>query len=108
MQWPHLGNGPASAATLAAGLGCAALGFLSTLSEVNQYVAGVLNFYNPSGNLSGKTLLTIVIWLLSWSLLHKHFAGREVAFDRILNLSLLLVGLGFLGTFPPFFGLLAG
>jgi len=103
----NLSNGPAAAATLAAGIGCVAMGVFSTLSEVSQFVGRILNFYNPTGNLSGKTLVAIVIWLVSWALLKKRFADQEVNFAGILTLSLVLVGLGFLGTFPPFFDLLA-
>lgn len=103
----NLSNGPAAAATLAAGIGCVALGLLSTLSEVSHGIGSILNFYNPTGPLSGKTLVAVVIWLVSWGLLKRRFADHEVNFTGIFILSLVLVGLGFLGTFPPFFDLLA-
>ena len=103
-----LTNGRAAAATLAAGIGCLAMGVFTTLGEVSQGVGNLLSFYNPVGALSGKTIVTVIVWLLSWSLLNGRWKDRQMDYMRVLVPSLVLVGLGLLGTFPPFFDLLAG
>lgn len=101
-----LSNGPAAAATLAAGIGCLAMGVLTTLSEVVGGLGPALNFYNPSGPLSGKTLVSVVIWLLSWLILGRSWGQKQVNFGGVFGLSLVLIALGLLGTFPPFFELI--
>jgi hypothetical protein len=102
-----LTNGRAAAATLAAGIGCLAMGVLTTLGEVSQGVGNLLNFHNPVGALSGKTIVAVIIWLLSWALLNGTWKDREMDYMKVLVPSLVMIGLGFLGTFPPFFDLLA-
>jgi hypothetical protein len=99
-------TGEASAAILAAGIGCFAMGVLTTLSEAVGAIGSALNWYSPVGALSGKSTLAILIWLVCWLLLHMAWRGRTMAEDRVFKLSYWLIGLGFLGTFPPFFGLL--
>jgi hypothetical protein len=103
-----LTNGRAAAASLAAGIGCLTLGVFTTLSEAVEAVGRLLNFYGPVGPLSGKTIIPVIVWLVSWSLLNGRWKDQEVNYSKILAWSLVLVGLGLLGTFPPFFDLLAG
>ncbi len=103
-----LTNGSAAAATLASGIGCLTMGVLTTLTEAVASVGRLLNFYNPTGNLSGKTLTTVLVWLISWAIFRARWKEKEVDFGKVFTLSLVLIGLGFLGTFPPFFDLIAG
>ena len=49
-------NGLVAAAMLAAGIGCLFLGVMTSLSEGIHPVENALNFYNPVGALTGKTL----------------------------------------------------
>lgn len=98
-----LTSGPAAAAFLAAGIGCAAVGLFTTLAQSVIVVKNMLNWWNPAGPLTGKTGLAMVIWLVAWVFLHQVWKSREVAFNRIFVVTLILVGLGLLGTFPTFF-----
>jgi hypothetical protein len=106
---PHvLPNGPAWAAVLAGGIGCAALGFIIDLAEWNTTVFKALSFYNPVGNLSGKSTLGILVWLVAWAILHAAWKNRTIANPgRILILTLILILLGIIATFPSFFSLFA-
>jgi hypothetical protein len=58
--------GKALAAMVAAGVGCAALGVLTTLAELSPGLKNVLNFYDPVGPLSGKTTVAVIVWLIAW------------------------------------------
>jgi hypothetical protein len=98
-------NGPAAAAILAGGIGSAVLGLIVVLSEGSEALAQALNFYNPVGPLSGKTGVTILAWLLAWAVLHGSWKARHLELGKVSGWSLMLVALGILGTFPPFFDL---
>ena len=96
-------NGRAAAAVVSGGIGCLSLGFFSTLGESSQAAGRILNFYNPVGNLTGKTIMSVVVWFISWAILDRIWKNKEVNFGKWCALALVMVGLGFLGTFPPFF-----
>lgn len=100
-------EGPISAAIIAAGFGAAVLGLLTTLAEASTAVSDGLNWNNAVGPLSGKTTLAVVVWLLAWGVLHTVLRNRPYETVRALVLSLVLIALGILGTFPPFFQLFA-
>src|SRR4051812_37189182 len=54
-------NGPAAAAFLACGVGSAVLGLAIVLVEASPgHVKSWLNFYDPVGPLSGKTIVAVV------------------------------------------------
>ncbi|WP_454853978.1 hypothetical protein [Promicromonospora soli] len=96
-------EGPVAAAILAAGIGALALGVLTTLAEASAPIKEFLNLYDPVGPLSGKTTGAIVIWLVAWVVLHLIYRGKAVESRLALTVSLVLIGLGVLGTFPVFF-----
>jgi hypothetical protein len=104
----ELPNGPGGAAILAAGIGCAALGILSFAGDAWSAIGGALNFYNPTGSLSGVTTLTIVIWLVVWIVLGSRWKARTVSMVKVNIVSYVLLVVGFLFTFPPFMDLLQG
>lgn len=109
MQQPRdLTNGPAAAAILAAGIGSMVLGLFVILSEALKSVNNALNFYNPVGPLSGKTIIAIAVWLAAWIILHISWKNKQVNFAGVFTASLILIILGLLGTFPPFFDLFGG
>ncbi len=103
-----LPNGIAAAALLAAGIGTLAIGVITTLAEASLAFANNLKFVAAVGPLSGKTTMAVIVWLVSWVVLHFLWRKKEVDFLRVFIISLVLIGLGLLGTFPPFFDLFTG
>ncbi len=101
-------NGAGAAAILGAGIGSAALGILAFWGDASDSMGKTLNFYNPSGTLSGVTTLAIVIWLVAWFALNRLWRDKTVAMAGINVLSFALLAVGFLFTFPPFMDLLQG
>jgi hypothetical protein len=101
-------NGSAWAALLAAGIGCFTFGLFVDLAEAFPKFSSALNFYNPVGDLSGKSILAVAVWLIFWAMLHSQWKSREIASTRILAIVILaLVLIGQLAVFPPFFELFA-
>ena len=94
-------NGPGAAAILAAGIGCAAIGVLAFASELSPELRGLLNFYNPVGPLSGKTTVTIIIWLAAWFGLSRAWGNKTVNMRTVNLAAFILLAIGFLLTFPP-------
>lgn len=105
-QQSELNNGPAAAAILAAGIGGFFLGLITSLAEAIKAVENVLNFYNPVGPLTGKTWVAIALWLVAWAVLGSQWRNRTVDFGKVYKITLILIALGLLGTFPLFFNLL--
>lgn len=98
-------EGPISAAIIAAGVGAAALGLLTTLTAADEGVADALQWSDRVGPLAGKSSLAVVAWLLSWAVLHAVLRKKPYETVRALVVGLVLVALGVLGTFPEFFQL---
>jgi hypothetical protein len=98
-------NGAAVAAILAAAIGCAVLGLIIPISEALPAFKAMLNWWNPAGPLTGKTTVPVIIYFVSWFVLHRMWKDREIAFDTIWKVSLVLLAIGFIGTFPLFFEL---
>ena len=102
-------NGPGAGGFLAAGVGSLVLGVTVVLNEVNDSISSFLRFDqnwgvgSGVGPLSGKAILATLAFAVTWVILHFVFRGKEVAFGRMLTISLVLVGLGFAMTFPPIF-----
>lgn len=101
-------NGPIAAALLACGIGCFVLGVLAVAGDGSKQLAKLLNFYNPTGPLSGVTTVAIVIWLVAWAILAARWRAKQIAFGRISAAAYVLLALGLLLTFPPFGDLLLG
>ena len=96
---PVLPSGPAAAALLAAGLGCAMLGFLSMVAE-NPRVSKALAWYSPSGALSGESGGAILVWLLTWWVLSMRWKSRQISLKVSVLSALVLLALGVLLTVP--------
>lgn len=105
---PDRPDGPAAAALVGAGIGCLAMGVLTTLDEANKSFDKAINLNSSVGPLSGKTTFTVLIWLVAWVILHFVLRGKAFAIPRALTICLVLTGLGFLLTFPTFFQLFGG
>jgi hypothetical protein len=97
-------NGAAAAAFLGAGIGSFATGMVLVLDETGIFSVPAL--YEPAGGVSGRTTLAMVVWLVAWALLHARWKEREIRMARVTVATVLLVLLGIVGTFPPFWSLL--
>ena len=98
-------EGPIAAAIIAGGVGAAVLGVVTTLAEASAGVKDWLQWSDRVGPLSGKTILAVAVWLVAWAVLHVVLRGRPYETRRALVVSLVLIALGVLGTFPTFFQL---
>jgi lysylphosphatidylglycerol synthetase-like protein (DUF2156 family) len=107
LEAPDKPEGPIVAAVLAAGVGCFAMGVFTTLGEASTSFADRLTWNEDVGPLSGKTGMTIIVWLVSWAVLYVIFRNRQTETRQALTISLVLMGLGVLLTFPTFFQLFA-
>lgn len=98
---PALTNGSGAAAILAAGIGSFVLALLACAGDKSVTVKNSLDFYKPTGPLSGVTTCAIAVWLLAWFLLHRRWHCRNVAMRRVSATAFILLGLGLLLTIPP-------
>jgi hypothetical protein len=99
-----LANGGAMAAFLGAGVGAFAMGLVVLLNEARIFAAPAV--YGPAGGVSGRTTLAMVAWLVAWGVLHYRWRDREIASRRIYTVTVILIALGIVGTFPPVWQLL--
>lgn len=98
---PAIPNGSGAAALLSASVGCFALGILAFAGDKSAAMKNGLNFYRPTGPLSGVSTSAIVIWLVMWGILEWRWGNKMVSIGRVNAISFLLLGLSFLITFPP-------
>ena len=103
METARKSLGTAAAALLAAGVGVFVTGLMTTLAEVSPGLRSLLVWWRPAGPLTGKTGVGVTLWLVAWVILHAAYKNREVDFGRAMRWAWILILLGFLGTFPPFF-----
>ena len=96
-------EGPVAAALLAAGVGSLVLAILVVIAEANESFATSLAYSERVGPLAGKTIWAIVAFLLSWAVLTVALRGRDVNLRTVLLISGIMLALGLLFTFPPFF-----
>jgi hypothetical protein len=62
-----------------------------------------LQWNDRVGPLSGKTLLAVAVWLAAWAILHVTLRNRPFETRRALIITVVLIALGVIGTFPTFF-----
>ena len=105
VEHPDKPAGPVTAAILAVGVGALTLGILTTLAEASTGIKDFLNLHDPVGPLAGKTIGAVLVWLVAWGVLHMMYRDKEVESRGALTASLVMIGLGVLGTFPIFFQL---
>jgi hypothetical protein len=99
-------NGAGAAAVLAAGIGSLAIVVFAIAADKAAPIKSLMNFYKPTGPLSGVTTCAIVIWLAAWALLHWRWSWRNVEAGRITVVAFILLFLSLLLTFPPIADLL--
>jgi hypothetical protein len=93
-------NGSGAAAVLAAGIGAFAIAVFDMAAEKVASIKHLMNFYNPTGPLSGVTTLSIVLWLACWLILDWRWRKKNVTIKHISTTALLLLVLSLLLTFP--------
>jgi len=99
----ELPSGPAAALILAGGIAVLCLGIVTTLSEASTGIADALQWSDRVGPLSGKTLITVVVFAAAWALLHTLWRRSSPPLRLITTASVVLIALGLIGTFPTFF-----
>lgn len=98
-----LPTGPGAAAMISAGIGALTIGILTTGAVISEALKNFLNFYNPSGPLSGKTSVGVLLWLVSWLFLNARWKDKDYDLSRAFNIALVLIAIGLILTFPPVF-----
>jgi hypothetical protein len=101
-------NGAAAAAILSAGVGCFAVSLFGLSGDAFPSLAHFLNFYNPTGPLSGVTTTAILVWLSLWATLARAWKGKSLPMVKINVIAFLLLGVGMLLSFPPLGDFLQG
>ena len=99
-------NGAGAAALLSAGIGCFTLAALAFAADKSAALKLQLIFYRPTGPLSGVTSVALAIWIILWLVLDGRWKNRSIALGRITQISISLLVLALLLTFPPFADLL--
>ncbi|MGD1107505.1 MAG: hypothetical protein ABR865_10710 [Terracidiphilus sp.] len=94
-------NGAGAAAVLAAGIGSFLVAVFAILADKAASIKSLMNFYKPTGPLSGVTTCAIVAWLAVWLILHRRWSWRNVEVGRVVAAAFILLFLSFLLTFPP-------
>jgi hypothetical protein len=114
-------NGPVAAGFIASGIGAFFIGLGVVLNEASATIKEAIGFdFNAFlkfdanfglgkgvGPLSGKVTIAVVAFVITWAVLGYLWRSREVPFGRVFAVSLVLIGLGFLLTFPPIFEIFA-
>lgn len=103
----HTAVGVASAAFVSSGIGCLVIGLMVTGAEMSEGLKNTLNWWNPAGPLTGKTGVGVIAWIVSWVILHTMWKDKDMDFGKVFIVTLIMIALGFLLTFPPIFGLFA-
>ena len=91
------------ASMIASGIGSLVLGIAIVLSEVNADIKTFLTWNSGVGPLSGKTGVAVIAFVLSWVILHYAFQRRAISLTTSFIVTVVLVALGLLLTFPPVF-----
>lgn len=96
-------DGPPAAALIAAGVGAFVLGLFTTLAEASTGTKEFLQLTDDVGPLAGKTVFAVIAYFVSFLILGLVWRGRSFALKTILTVAIVLMALGVLMTFPPFF-----
>src|ERR1700759_1395579 len=98
---PAIPNGSAAAAILAAGIGILVFAVAAVAGGKSPAIKSPLIFYKPTGPLSGVAMIGVVGWILCWVLLEWRWGKKTVSAKGVCTVSLALLALGLLLTFPP-------
>jgi hypothetical protein len=98
---PAMPNGSGAAAILSAGISAFTLAVLAVGGDKSVLMKRSLNFYTPTGPLSGVTTVAILVWIFTWAILEWRWRRKTLAMGRISVVALALLCLSLLMTFPP-------
>jgi hypothetical protein len=101
-------DGRVAATITAPGVGCAAFGIAVVLAESVSTVKQLLTLSTAVGPLSGKAVVAVVIYPVVWLVLHAALRNSQPKITTVSRWTTVLLTIGLLGTFPPFYGLIAG
>jgi hypothetical protein len=96
-------SGPAAALILAGGIAVFCMGLVTTLGEASTGISDALEWSERVGSLSGKTVITVIVFALAWALLTVLWRRANPPLRSIAIASAVLIVLGLVGTFPTFF-----
>ncbi|HEX6290367.1 MAG TPA: hypothetical protein VFZ66_14350 [Herpetosiphonaceae bacterium] len=99
----RVATGEAAAAFIAGGIGCFIIGLLTTAAVISEPLKNALNWWNPAGPLTGKTGVGVIAFFISWAIGHVLWNDRDVDLRRTFIITMILLALGFVLTFPPVF-----
>jgi len=94
-------NGSGAAAVLSAGVGCFMVAVLAIFADQSASIKTLMNFYKPTGPLSGVTTTAILLWLALWAILEFRWRKRNISLTRVNVIALGLLALSLLLSFPP-------
>jgi hypothetical protein len=100
-------SGPAAAVVLAAGLASFALGVLTVLTATSGAVSDALTLSERVGDLSGVTTGAALVFFAAWIALALAWRRANPSLVRVAAVAGVLIVLGLLGTFPPFYNAIA-
>ena len=95
--------GPVAAAFYAVGIGAVVLGAFTTLAEASESWKSRLEWSKSVGALSGKTIIAVVAWAVSWVILHIVYKQKDPEPKAVFWVTAVLIAIGLLLTFPTFF-----
>lgn len=91
------------ASMIASGVGSFVLGVAIILTEMNADIKTALTWNSGVGPLSGKTGVSVIAFVLSWVILHYAFQRKGITLTNSFIITMVLLVLGLLLTFPPIF-----
>jgi hypothetical protein len=91
---------------VSAATGCFSIGLFYLLGDKSATCNHLLSIYPASGALSGVLVLGLLVWLLCWAVLARRWSSRPPNVATAIRMSILLLLVSLLLTFPPFVRLL--
>jgi hypothetical protein len=96
-------TGVAAAALISSGIGVFVIGLMTTGAVLSAGLKDFLNWWNPAGPLTGKAGIGILAWLISWAIMNSKWKDQDSNLDKAFKVTLILIFLGLVLTFPPVF-----
>jgi hypothetical protein len=97
--------GPVAAVFIAAGIAAVVMGIVTTVSEASKSFADAIQWNAGVGPLSGKTIITTVVFLVAWAILHLFWRDRDPVPSKVFLWTWVMLAIGVVMTFPIFFQL---